>query len=146
LSKKIQTIFLFSYTKLWHLKNKLLKFNGLEFKSIKSKFNSSCIAMLFTFQFHRKALVSLASRTLHLFFLFHTDLLLLLFPMLLILMQIRKIYYMLHIASHHYYPLAKIHLYQNYFNVSCYWYMNMCCLIKLHVTMLTLFKRLLIEN
>jgi len=61
-------------------------------------------------------------------------------------MQIRKIYYMLHIASHHYYPLVKIHLYQNYFNASCHWYMNMYCLIKLCVNMLTLFKRLLIED
>jgi hypothetical protein len=50
---------------------------------------------------------------------------------------------MLHIISYHYYPLTKIHLYQGYFNMSCHKHKNMCCQIKLHVDMLTLFKRLL---
>jgi len=40
--------------------------------------------------------------------------------MLLVLLQIRRIYYMLHVASYHYYLLAKIHLYQSYFNMSCH--------------------------
>ncbi len=47
------------------------------------------------------------------------------FSMLLVLLQIIKIYCMLHIASYHHYPLAKIHLSQGYFNISCYGYMNM---------------------
>jgi hypothetical protein len=29
-----------------------------------------------------------------------------------------------------------------YFNVTCHWHMNMCCLIRLHVDMLTFFKKL----
>ncbi len=70
----------------------------------------------------------------------------LIFSMLLVLVQIRKIYFLLHIASYHYYPLAKSHLYQRYFNMLCYWHMSMCYLIKLHVNMLTLFKRLLTKE
>jgi hypothetical protein len=30
-----------------------------------------------------------------------------------------------------------------YFNMTCNWHMNMCCLIRFHVDMLTLFKWLL---
>ncbi len=55
--------------------------------------------------------------------------------MLLVLLQIRRISYMLHIASYHYYLLAKIHLYQSYFNMSCHWHMNICYLIRLYVDM-----------
>jgi hypothetical protein len=47
------------------------------------------------------------------------------FSMFLVLLQIRRIYCMLHIASNHHYPLAKIHLSQGYFNISCHGYMNM---------------------
>jgi hypothetical protein len=42
------------------------------------------------------------------------------FLMLLVLVQIMKIYCTLYIASYHYYPLAEIHLYQSYFNMSCH--------------------------
>jgi hypothetical protein len=42
-----------------------------------------------------------------------------------ILVQIRRIYCMLHIASYHHYTLAKIHLSQGYFNISCHWHTNM---------------------
>jgi hypothetical protein len=61
-------------------------------------------------------------------------------------MQKKKIYFLLHIASYHYYPLVKTHLYQGYFNILYYWHMSMCCLIRLHVNMLTLFKRLLTKE
>jgi len=37
-------------------------------------------------------------------------------------------------------------LYQGYFNMSCHWHMNMCCLIKLHVNMLTLFQKILTKE
>jgi len=60
----------------------------------------------------------------------------------LVLVQIRRIYYMLHIASYHYHPLAK----NIYFNMMWPWHINMCCLIKLYVDMLTLFKRLLTKE
>ncbi len=52
----------------------------------------------------------------------------------------------LHITSYHYYLLAKIHLYQSNFNMSCHWHLNMCCVFKLHVDMSTLFKRLLTKE
>jgi hypothetical protein len=50
---------------------------------------------------------------------------------------------LLHVTSYHYYLLAKIHLYQSYFNMSCHWHMNMCYLIRFYVDMLTLFNILL---
>jgi hypothetical protein len=52
----------------------------------------------------------------------------LLFPCFLtflVLVQIRRIYYMLHITSYHHYSLAEIHHSQGYFNMSCHWHMNM---------------------
>jgi hypothetical protein len=67
----------------------------------------------------------------------------LIFPMLLVLVQKRRIYFLLRITSYHYYPLVQTHLYQGYFNMLYYWHMSMCCWIRLHVNMLTLFKRLL---
>jgi hypothetical protein len=70
----------------------------------------------------------------------------LLLSMLLILVQIRKTYFLLHIASYQYYALVKTHLYQRYFNMLCYWHMSMCHLIRLHVNMLTLFKGLLTKE
>jgi hypothetical protein len=70
----------------------------------------------------------------------------LIFSMLLVFVQIRKFYFLSHIASYHYYPLVKTHLYQGYFNMLCYWHMSMCCLIKLHVNMLTWFKKLLTKK
>jgi hypothetical protein len=33
---------------------------------------------------------------------------------------------MVHIASYPLYPLAKIHLYQNYINMPCHLHMNLC--------------------
>jgi len=53
---------------------------------------------------------------------------------------------MLHITSYHYYLLAKIHLYQSNFNMSCHWRMNMYCVLKLHVDMSTMFKKLLTKE
>ncbi len=52
---------------------------------------------------------------------------------------------LLHVTHciYHYYSSIEIHLYQNYFSMSCHWHWNMCCLIRLHVDMLTLFKKLL---
>jgi hypothetical protein len=70
----------------------------------------------------------------------------LIFPMLLVLVQKRTIFFFLYIASYHYYPLAQTHLYQGYLNISYYWHMSMCHLIRLHVNMLTLFKRLLTKE
>jgi hypothetical protein len=70
----------------------------------------------------------------------------LMFSMLLVLVQIRRIFFLLHITSYHYYPLVKTHLYQGYFNMLCYWHMNVCYLIRLHVNMLTLFKKLLTKE
>jgi hypothetical protein len=72
------------------------------------------------------------------------------FSILLVLVQIiGKIYCMLHITSYHHYSLVEIHLYQGrlfQFVMLCHWHMNMCCPIKLHVDMLTLFKRLITKN
>jgi hypothetical protein len=64
----------------------------------------------------------------------------------LVLVQIRRIYCILNIASYHYYFYAKIHLYQDYFNMSCNWHMIMCCLIRPPVNMLTLLKILLTKE
>jgi len=54
----------------------------------------------------------------------------------------RRIYYMIHVASYHYHPLAK----KIYFNTTWHWHMNMCCLITLYMDMLTSFKRLLTKE
>jgi hypothetical protein len=64
----------------------------------------------------------------------------LIFLMILVFVQIRNLFILSHIASYHYYRLVKIHLYQGYFNMLCYWHLSMCCLIRLHVNMLTWFK------
>ncbi len=66
--------------------------------------------------------------------------------MFLVLVQIKKIYCMLHIASYHFYPFVKLHLYQSYFNMSCHSHMNMRCLFWFHMNMLTLFKILLTKE
>jgi hypothetical protein len=58
----------------------------------------------------------------------------------LVFMQKRKNYCLLHIASYHYYPLIKIHLYQGYFNTSYHWHMKMSCLFRFHVDMLIIQK------
>jgi hypothetical protein len=50
---------------------------------------------------------------------------------------------MLHITSYHYYPLVDIHSYQGYFDMLCHCHLNMCYIIRLHVNVLILFKRLL---
>jgi len=56
----------------------------------------------------------------------------------------------LHIASYHYYLFfnwnALISFYQDYFNLSCHWHMNMCYLIGLRIHMLILFKRSLTKE
>jgi hypothetical protein len=118
-----------------------LKLVVLEFNSF--QFDSSCIVMLFMPQFHINKLMSLISRTFEFFSCFtRINLSFFIFSIFLVLVQIRIIYCMLHIASYHRYPLVKIHLYQGYFNMSHHWHMNMCCLIKLHENILTLFKGL----
>ncbi len=118
-----------------------MKLVVLEFNSF--QFDSSCIVMLFMPQFHINKLMSLISRTFEFFSCFtRINLSFFIFSIFLVLVQIRIIYCMLHIASYHRYPLVKIHLYQGYFNMSHHWHMNMCCLIKLHENILTLFKGL----
>jgi hypothetical protein len=52
---------------------------------------------------------------------------------------------MLHIASYQHYSLVEIHLYQSYFNISCYSHMNICWLAQLCLD-ITLFKRLLTKK
>jgi hypothetical protein len=42
--------------------------------------------------------------------------------------------------------ISLVHFYQDYFNMSCHGHMNMCCVITLHVNMLTLFKKLLTKE
>jgi len=87
--------------------------------------------------------MSLILKKFEFFFCFtRINLSLFIFSIFLILVHIRIIYCMLHIASYHHYHLVKIHLYQGYFNMSSHLHMNMCCLIKLHVDILTLFKGL----
>jgi hypothetical protein len=72
-------------------------------------------------------------------FLLHKNIwLFLIFAMLLVLVQKKEIYFLLHIISYHYYPLVQTHLYQGYFNMLYYWHMSMCRLIRVHVNMLTL--------
>ncbi len=88
--------------------------------------------------------VSRVKSTWKTFLLFKDICSFLVFSMFLILMQIiKKMCYMLHIASYHYYPLVKINF---YFSMSCHLHMNMCCLIQHHVDMLTLFKILLTKE
>jgi hypothetical protein len=73
------------------------------------------------------------------FFLLRKNIwLFLIIPMLLVLVQKRRIYFFLHIASYHYHPLVQTHLYQGYFNMLYYLHMSMRHLIRLHVNMLTL--------
>jgi len=100
-------------------------FNWIELNWIELEFNSLGFVLSRKFQ---KQIVN--CKDIYLFF------------MLLILLKIWKIYCLLHIMSYHYYPLAKIHLCEGYFNTSRHWHMNMCYLIRLHVDMLTLFKKL----
>jgi hypothetical protein len=50
---------------------------------------------------------------------------------------------MLHIASYHYYMLAKTYLFQHDISLTCE---HVNCLLKLHVDMLTLFKRMLTKE
>jgi hypothetical protein len=63
---------------------------------------------------------------------------------------IKNICYMLHIASYHCYLIfywnALISFYQDYFNMSCHWHMNMCYLIGLHVHTLILLKKSLTKE
>jgi len=90
--------------------------------------------------------ISCFKNTWNLFLLRNNIFIFLIFSMLLVLVQIRKICFFSHVTSYHYYPLVKTHLYQGYFNMLCYWHMTMCCLIRLRVNMLTLFKKLLTKE
>ncbi len=75
------------------------------------------------------------------FFLLRKNIwLFLIFSILWVLVQKKRIYFLLHITSYQYYPLVKTHLYEGYFNMLYYRHMSMCCLIRLHVNMFTLFK------
>jgi hypothetical protein len=92
-----------------------LKFNQIEFKYIE------WISILY-----RKELVFFILATLNFIFLVpQWYLLFSYFPMFLVLMQIKKIYCMLHIASYHRYSLVEIHSFQSYFNISCHWHMKL---------------------
>jgi len=62
------------------------------------------------------------SRRMNFFFL--------VFSILIILVQIRIIYYMLHITSYHHYPLVEIHLCQGYLNNTCSYVIVMLMIYK----------------
>lgn len=125
------------------IENKLNWFQ-ISFTIFEFKFKSSCIAMLFMLQFHIRMNSCLSFQEyLEIFLVPQGYFLLPFYFMVLFLVQIRNIYCVLHIVSYHHYPLIEINLYQNHFNMSQHWHMNMCCLIRVHVNMLTLFKRFL---
>jgi hypothetical protein len=107
-----------------------------EFNLIKFKFNSSCIAMLFISQLHIGMNYIFHLKSIWKFFLIHKGICyFLVFFYVFSPCAKRKIYCMLHIATFHYYLLTKIHLY--HVNMSCHWHMDICCLIRFHVNMLT---------
>jgi hypothetical protein len=68
------------------------------------------------------------------------------FPMLLVVVKIRIII-ICYILHHIIITLCpKSHLYQSYFNMSCHGHIWLCHLIRVHVDMLTLLKRLLTKK
>jgi hypothetical protein len=100
--------------------------------------------MLFTLQFHIGMNYCFSFQNhLEIFLAPQGYLSFLYFFNVLVLAQIKMIYCMFHIVSHHHYLLTKHYLHQSYFNMSYHWHMNMCCLINIHVNILTLFNRLL---
>jgi hypothetical protein len=109
--------------------------NSIQFKNVvHASISFRCKVVVFTL------------RTLRIFYISQGHLsFFLLFSMLLVLLQIMRIYCMLHIASYQHYSFVEIHLYQSHFNISCYRHMNICCLIRLCLDIM-LFKKLLTKK
>jgi hypothetical protein len=85
-----------------------LKLVELEFKSNQIQFKLHCKVVYASISY-KNELIFFISRTFE-FFSYSTRMncLFLVFSILIILVQIRIIYYMLHIASYHHYPLVEI--------------------------------------
>ncbi len=121
------------------------KFHSMYLNSIQTQFKLHCNVIHASISY-RNELLSFHFKTIWKFFLFHKDIYLFLFFQRLVLAQIRRIYCMLHIVSHYHFLLTKHYLHQSYFNMSCHWHMNMCCLIRIYVNILRLFKRLVTKE
>jgi hypothetical protein len=101
--------------------NTIVELNSVELKfsqiQIQIQFMLPC-NVIHTSISHNNEWMSFISKTFNFFLIPQGYFYIFCFLILLVLGQRRKIYCILHISFYHYYPLARIHLYQGYFNMS----------------------------